>query len=102
MKVSSVFILLAFLLLLLNAIPIYAMREGVKLEADGKIIHDDIAFLFPFVTDWNNDGKKDLIVGQPHHGKIRLYLNYGTDSDPMFKDFIYLSAGGSEISLFDG
>ena len=99
---KATFISISVIFLLLSSTSIYAFREGVKLEADGKIIHDDMAFLFPFVTDWNNDGKKDLIVGQPHHGKIRLYLNYGTDSDPMFKDFTYLSAGCSEISLFDG
>ena len=102
MKAYSVVMALTSLLVIANFAPIYAFRDGVKIEADGKPIHDDIAFLYPFVTDWNNDGKKDLIVGQPNKAKIRLYLNYGTDSEPQFKDFAYLSADGLEISLFSG
>jgi len=29
-------------------------------------------------VDWNNDGKKDLIVGESC-GEIRIYQNVGTD-----------------------
>ena len=58
--------------------------------------------LAPVVTDWNNDGKKDLIVGQFDHAKIRLYLNYGTDSKPVFKDYSFLKAGQDDISLTYG
>ena len=54
---------------------------------------------FPAVVDWNGDGKKDLIVGQFVGGKVRVYLNQGTDAQPAFKDFAYLQAGGKEISL---
>jgi hypothetical protein len=76
-----------------------AFQEGVKLKADGQVIDVDIGHLVPCVTDWNADGKKDLIVGQFSGGKIRLYLNHGTDSAPVFKEFTYLRAGGAEISL---
>jgi hypothetical protein len=76
-----------------------AVKDGVRLEADGTAIDIDIGHLVPCATDWNADGKKDLIVGQFSGGKIRLYLNHGTDSAPVFKDFEYLKAGGKEISL---
>jgi hypothetical protein len=76
-----------------------AFQEGVKLKASGQVIDVDIGHLVPCVTDWNADGKKDLIVGQFSGGKIRLYLNQGTDSEPVFKEFTYLRAGGAEISL---
>jgi hypothetical protein len=79
-----------------------AMQEGVRLQADGQAIDIDIGHLVPCVADWNDDGKKDLIVGQFSGGKIRLYLNQGTDSQPVFKNFEYLKAAGAEISLPSG
>jgi hypothetical protein len=76
-----------------------AMKDGVRLKADGEVIDVDIGHLVPCVADWNSDGKKDLIVGQFSGGKIRLYVNQGTDSEPVFKDFEYMKAGGAEIRL---
>ena len=35
------------------------------------------------VADWNNDGKKDLVVGALD-GKLYVYLNEGSDTDPNF------------------
>jgi hypothetical protein len=58
----------------------------------------------PFVVDWNGDGLKDLIVGQfydqsgNNYGKIRVYLNQGTDSDPIFNSWFYMQADGSDIA----
>lgn len=85
--------------LLLCSAAVGDLREGVRLEAGGEVIDVEIGHLVPCVTDWNGDGKKDLVVGQFSGGRIRLYLNRGTDSKPAFKDFEYLKAGGAEISL---
>ena len=74
-------------------------QPGVKIEADGKAIDVEYGQLVPSAVDWNGDGKKDLLVGQYKDGKIRLYLNQGTDNAPVFKDFTYLQAGGKVISL---
>jgi len=80
--------------------PVFAQfKEGVKLEANGKPIDAEIGHFVPTVVDWNSDGKKDLIIGQFREGKIQLFLNYGSDSDPQFKDSQYLQAGGEEINL---
>lgn len=76
-----------------------AFQEGVRLKANNEAIDVEIGHLVPCVTDWNSDGKKDLILGHFSGGKIRLYLNRGTDKEPIFKDFEYLKAGGAEISL---
>ncbi len=76
-----------------------ALQEGVKVQADGEAIDVNVGHLVPAVLDWNEDGKKDLIVGQFSGGKIRLYLNCGTDSEPVFKKFTYLQAGNKEIRL---
>ena len=43
--------------------------------------------------DWNNDGKKDLIVGEGN-GHVRVYLNTNTDADPAFSGYSYVQAGG--------
>jgi hypothetical protein len=36
------------------------------------------------VVDWNNDGKKDLLVMDVRRCVLRLYLNQGTDAAPSF------------------
>jgi len=76
-----------------------AFQEGVRLEADGKVIDVEIGHLVPCVMDWNDDGRKDLIAGQFSGGTIRLYLNEGTDSAPVLEELGFLQAGGKEIHL---
>ena len=99
MKRIFLALLIASWLVLLSSISLCDMQKGIRLEADGKPIDVRIGHLVPCVTDWNDDGKKDMIVGQFDGGKIRLYLNHGTDSKPEFGDFKYLHAGGKQISL---
>lgn len=79
------------------ALPEFA--SGVRLQADGKNIDVKIGHLVPAVMDWNNDGKKDLIVGQFSGGRISVYLNKGADNAPVFKDFSLLRADTKEIRL---
>jgi len=57
----------------------------------------------PTTADWDNDGRKDLIVGQYSAGKIRLYMNQGTDTSPAFSDSNYgfIKSHGSDISTPD-
>lgn len=57
---------------------------------------------FPFIIDWNDDGKKDLLTGEelpssPNIGNIRLYLNEGTNQAPIFNHYSLVQAGGSQI-----
>jgi hypothetical protein len=78
------------------------LREGIMIQAAGKPIDIEVGHLVPCVTDWNSDGKKDLIVGQFANGAIRLYLNEGTDEEPVFGDSSFLQAGGKPIKLDAG
>jgi len=48
--------------------------------------------------DWNNDGKKDLIVGAID-GKIHLYVNSGTDTSPVFQTGILAKSGTTDLSV---
>ena len=58
----------------------------------------------PCVADWNGDGKKDLIVGYFYEGWIYVYLNEGTNSQPVFirGNEILLQADGVVISVAYG
>lgn len=78
------------------------LQRGVKVEAAGKPIDIKVGHLVPCVSDWNNDGRKDLVVGQFSKGAIRLYLNQGTDAEPVFNNFSILQAGGKPIRLDAG
>jgi hypothetical protein len=51
----------------------------------------------PWVTDWNGDGTKDLIVGYRYADKVALFLNIGTDAHPAYTGFTHVQAGGVDI-----
>jgi len=55
----------------------------------------------PSFADWNNDGLKDLIVGEGSSsspGKVRVYLNVGFESDPCFVEYFYAQADGADLT----
>ena len=53
----------------------------------------------PTTADWNNDGAKDLIVGEADGGQIRLYLNQGTDLNPVFSGYTEIEMNGYPIAM---
>jgi len=56
----------------------------------------------PEVADWNNDGAKDLLVGNGY-GTIDLLLNTGTDASPSFTTSQTVLAGLADLSVgFNG
>jgi len=44
-------------------------------------------------VDWDSDGKKDLIIGEAD-GSVRIYLNQGTGSSPLFDEYTLLMVDG--------
>jgi hypothetical protein len=62
-----------------------------------------LGYSVPSCADWNNDGKKDLIVGEgggTQPGKVRIYLNVGSAASPLFSEWFYAKeAGGSDLSV---
>ncbi len=52
----------------------------------------------PCVTDWNGDGRKDLLVGYRPADKVAVFLNEGTDGQPVFASFTNLQAAGTDIA----
>jgi hypothetical protein len=90
------------LALLLGANLAVAAADPLQLRA-GTNIYTASAMLdvgdhaIPCVTDWNGDGKKDLIVGYQPDGMIKVYTNAGTDAQPVFKNSYLMQAGGTNI-----
>lgn len=67
----------------------YVLANGANLDPGAHAI--------PCVCDWNNDGRKDLVVGYRYDDKVALYLNQGTDSQPVFTGFTNIQANGVDI-----
>lgn len=45
----------------------------------------------PFVGDFDGDGLEDLLVGQFHEGKMRIYRNIGDSQKPKYENFEWFS-----------
>ncbi|MHC4646468.1 MAG: FG-GAP-like repeat-containing protein [Planctomycetota bacterium] len=70
-------------------------------QADGSDITVP-GYSVPSYVDWDNDGRMDLIVGEgsgSYAGKVRVYLNAGTQSDPQFSGYSYVQANGGDLSV---
>jgi hypothetical protein len=60
-------------------------EKPIRLKAAGEFINVDRGHSTPFIHDFNNDGKLDLLVGQFGEGKLRIYLNTGTNKHPVYE-----------------
>ncbi|MBN2182919.1 MAG: VCBS repeat-containing protein [Sedimentisphaerales bacterium] len=74
--------------------------DGTLLQVGGSNI-DVGSRATPSITDWNNDGKKDLVVGAMD-GRIHLFINEGTDTEPVFIKEIYAQENGSDLIVPGG
>lgn len=89
---------LLYAALVLQALPaegeiVFGPEEIV--QAGGADI-DVPGYSVPSFVDWNNDGLKDLIVGEgggTEPGKVRVYPNTGTTTSPQFSLFSYAQSG---------
>ncbi len=58
--------------------------EGIEIKREAYRVLDHTRATSPNATDWDKDGKIDLICG--HHGRIQLAMNIGTVNQPQFQD----------------
>jgi hypothetical protein len=96
----------AFVALFSVSLPAWAEEGSINLgpeefvQADG----NDIVvpgYSVPSFEDWNGDLLKDLIVGEGGNGwpgKVRVYLNRGTEADPCFTDYFYVQSDGRDLT----
>jgi hypothetical protein len=73
------------------------LTAGVKVTADGPPITVP-GPAFVSVVDWDNDGNKDVVVGDGQ-GRVHWYRNIGTDNAPQLTPWDLLFAGGVEIQV---
>jgi len=71
------------------------IRHDVVRHADGRPVNPGM-LSHPFVVDFNNDGRKDLVVGNDP-GQVIVYLNVGTDGEPVFDVGTLLKDPGGEL-----
>lgn len=68
---------------------------GVKVQAAGKDL-DEGSDASPCVVDWNEDGKRDLAMGMGN-GVIYIFLNEGSNEQPIFGKPIQLNGGSLDV-----
>jgi RHS repeat-associated protein len=75
---------------------------GSIVQANGANLQT-AGYSVPALTDWNSDGLTDLIVGErttSTTGKIQVYLNQGTNANPVFTTFFYAKmSDGSDLTV---
>ncbi len=69
------------------------LAQPVRLEAAGKPIDTEIGHAAPFVCDFDQDGIKDLLVGQFGKGILWIYRNEGTNSQPKLASGVKFKQG---------
>gem|GEM_PF-1707758 len=67
--------------------------DGVRIQAGSEDLKAGDNFSAPCVVDWNGDGRKDLIFGSDHENGVYLYINEGSDDEPVFSSCIRMIAG---------
>lgn len=70
-------------------------QKPVKITVAGKPIDvQRSAHSAPFVGDFDGDGVNDLLVGEYHGGRLRVFRNVGTNANPKFRGFEWFKASG--------
>ena len=75
------------------------LAKPVLLKSGEELIDTDIGHAAPYIYDWNRDGLRDLLVGQFGEGKLRIYLNEGSEKRPRYGAFSWFKAGRVEVVL---
>jgi hypothetical protein len=67
--------------------PVQVMTDGKPLDVGG------IGYAAPFMSDYDGDGVRDLWVGEFSQGRLRIYRNLGTNSQPRFGGYEWFKDG---------
>ena len=78
-----------------------ALQTGVPIQDGGSDLMVS-SHAAPEVAYWNNSGKKDLIVGEFTGGKVKLFLNTGSDAAPAFSGGSFIQSSGTDIQVSYG
>jgi len=72
------------------------LAPPVRLEAAGKPIDTEVGHAAPFVYDWDDDGVKDLLVGQFGGGVLWIFHNEGTNAQPKLAAGVKFKQGAKD------
>lgn len=94
-------------LVLIAAWPSLLLAEAPEIETGVNIMNGagplEVTWCsVPCAWDWNADGAKDLLVGQFSSGHIWLFLNQGTDLNPVFNGGTLVESNGQPITASYG
>ena len=89
-------------LILATALGKVELAKPFLAMAGGKPIKVDIGHASPVFADFDGDQLPDLLVGQFGEGKLRIYKNVGTRTEPKFDKFDYFQAGGKPATVEAG
>lgn len=80
-----------------NAAPTFDAGTFVQVGQPGAKANIDVGSrATSTVVDWNNDARKDLVIGGLD-GKIHLFLNEGTDTAPDFRVETFAQHAGADL-----
>ena len=66
----------------------------VKVTAEGQPIDiKGFGHAAPFLGDFDGDGADDFLVGQFHHGQLRVYRNTGSNAARRFSEHVLFQDG---------
>ena len=83
-----------FFLLFATVVQAGELAKPYQLLAGDKPIDiGGIGYAAPFVGDFDMDGRRDLLIGQFRDGKMRIFLNAGTDEQPKFGEYVWFQDG---------
>jgi hypothetical protein len=72
-----------------------------ELVQSGGINIDVPGYSVPSFAYWNDDNVKDLVVGEGGggfvEGKVRVYLNTGSETTPQFTSYFYAQSESSDL-----
>jgi len=120
-KLPVTFALIAAVALSSHAVMAQELGSPIRIHANGSPIDVTVGHAAPYLRDMDGDGLRDLLVGEfgdvpfdtsrlpaaTHkkwgdefsQGKLRIYRNIGSDTNPVFGGFTYLQAGGKDASI---
>ena len=94
MKKGIVLILAAYSFVF--AVPSFGPASMIKCSS----VQIDVGYYgAPCMVDWDDDGLKDLVLGEFSLSKIRFYRNVNSNESPLFTSFSYIKSNGVDITL---